>query len=412
MGMTTRECARASGPLAVVGRAMRASRADEKLAGIIESDYEYPLDSTSTSTLALALIQQTRMGDDARWRAYVDALPRAVDALLAWTDEELEVLQGSALRERAVSRRALVRREYDALFPAMGRACPEMFGDVDEEFFRWAYATVLARAYWLPDLSCMALLPGLDLYNSARDAEKCVVEALGREETDDDDDGDENETFDDERETQITLRAGVGGVVAGEEIFHDYADHASGGALLEFRFVYHGERARGIGSHALDVSLTSAYETAEEKARAFLDGVFERFGVRKSLTYEISNVSGVYKDALRGLECVSEECWRAARALTLDPDRPAPDTLDVAVNAAHAARARALLLDVCRTRRDRYRATTIEEDEALLRDALDGGHERRREAMALEVRVGEKLLLDDVIDALTREDTESSFTRY
>ena len=320
---------------------MRASRADEKLAGIIESDYEYPLDSTSTSTLALALIQQTRMGDDARWRAYVDALPRAVDALLAWTDEELEVLQGSALRERAVSRRALVRREYDALFPAMGRACPEVFGDVDEEFFRWAYATVLARAYWLPDLSCMALLPGLDLYNSARDAEKCVVEALGREETDDDD-GDENETFDDERETQITLRAGVGGVVAGEEIFHDYADHASGGALLEFGFVYHGERARGIGSHALDVSLTSAYETAEEKTRAFLDGVFERFGVRKSLTYEISNVSGVYKDALRGLECVSEECWRAARALTLDPDRPAPDTLDVAVNAALA------YVDACR----------------------------------------------------------------
>jgi len=32
--------------------------------------------------------------------------------------------------------------------------------------------------------------------------------------------------------------------------------------------------------------------------------------------------------------------------------------------------------------------------------------------MALEVRVGEKLLLDDVVDALTREDTESSFTRY
>ena len=93
---------------------------------------------------------------------------------------------------------------------------------------------------------------------------------------------DENETFDDERETQITLRAGVGGVVAGEEIFHDYADHASGGALLEFGFVYHGERARGIGSHALDVSLTSAYETAEEKTRAFLDGVFERFGVRRS----------------------------------------------------------------------------------------------------------------------------------
>lgn len=404
--MTTRECARDAGPLADVGRAMRASRAEDALAGIIESDHEYPLDSTSTSTLALALIHQMRGGGDARWRAYADALPRVVDSLLAWSDAELEVLQGSALRERAVMRRRLVRREYDALFPAIAETCPEAFGDVDEAFFKWAYATVMSRAYSLPDVGCMALLPGLDLYNSARDAEKCVVEALGYDEEDEDDEDDEtrdDETFDDERETQITLRAGVGGVGAGEEIFHDYADHASGGALLEFGFVYHGERAKGIGSHAMDVSLTSAYEAANAKTRAFLDGVFERFGVRKSLTYEISNVAGVYKAALRGLECLPEDCWRAARALTLDPDAPAPTTLDVAADDAHAMRARALLADVCRAEREKRRATTIEEDEMLLRDALDGGYERRREAMALEVRVGEKLLLDDVVDALTRE---------
>ena len=71
------------------------------------------------------------------------------------------------------------------------------------ESFRWAYATVLARAFVLPDLNCMALLPGLDLYNSARDAEKCTVERLGHVEDDDDEDDDEDVAFANEGEAQV-----------------------------------------------------------------------------------------------------------------------------------------------------------------------------------------------------------------
>jgi len=406
LAMTSREATTGTrGPLARVARALERSGAVRALAGTIESEHEFPLDSTAVSTLALALLEQVNGGVDARWRAYCDALPRTVDSLLMWSDEELEVLQGSALRERAVFRRELVRREYEALFPAVSLADPETFGDAEAfsfDAFRWAYATVLARAFVLPDLDCMAFLPGLDLYNSARDADKCTVERLDCADADAEESDDEATL--DESEAQVTLRVGIGGVSAGAQLFHDYADHASGGALLEFGFVYHGDRERGIGSDALDVCLTPALERLDARSREFLvqHDVFRRFGVRQNLTYEISNVGGVYKPALRGIECLKPELWRAARALALAPERPLPDSLDQPLDIDTERRARALLLDVLETNLSKYAATTIERDLEMLADALAAGASRRREAAALQVRAGEKILLTDVIRALRR----------
>ena len=102
--MTTTEATRRDGALAALARALETSGARARLSGTIESEHEFPLDSTSTATLAVALMQQTNGGASARWRAYCDALPAAVDSLMMWSDEELEVLQGSALRQRAVFR--------------------------------------------------------------------------------------------------------------------------------------------------------------------------------------------------------------------------------------------------------------------------------------------------------------------
>ena len=192
-----------------------------------------------------------------------------------------------------------MRREYEATREALGATAPSY------ESFRWAYATVLARAFVLPDLNCMALLPGLDLYNSARDAEKCTVERLGHVEDDDDEDDDEDVAFANEGEAQVTLRVGIGGAAAGTQLFHDYADHTSGGALLEFGFVYHGERERGSGVDAVETSLVRAYDALDARSRAFLaERVFGAFNVRTSLTFELSNVGGVYNPALRGAACV------------------------------------------------------------------------------------------------------------
>jgi len=408
LALTTRDALRETGALGEVGRAMKRIGGLDRLSGVIESEHEFPLDSASTSTLAVALMRQGAGGKGMRWRAYYDALPGEVDSLLMWSDEELELLQGSALRERALFRRALVRREYEALFPALAEADPEVFGDerYSLEYFRWAYATVMARAFVLPDLKCMALLPGIDVYNSARDAEKCEVEM------DEDDPDGENDLS----KSRVTLRIGIGGVEAGEQIFHDYADHASGGALLEFGFVYHGERERGRGSHAMDVCLKTEHDALSEESRAFLESsdVFAAYGVRKSLTFEISNVGGVYKPALSGLQCVKPEMWKAARALALSPGDPLPRTLDEPLDERSERRAREIIVRTLRAERAKYSDTSVELDERLLAAVLgDDATEiedptlaarasasatfRRRAAMALEVRIGEKSLLDDVL---------------
>ena len=101
-----------------------------------------------------------------------------------------------------------------------------------KEAFRWAWATVLARAFSLPDVGedgDMGLCPGLDLFNHGSEAEKCEVRGvLGASLELDEDDPQVG--------PRIVLRAGVGGAESGEQLFHDYADRASGGSLLEFGF--------------------------------------------------------------------------------------------------------------------------------------------------------------------------------
>lgn len=395
IALTTTEVENERGPLRTLAKMVNATRLTSRYAGVIEDEWGFPLDSTRAATLALALAREVELGDDAYWRAYVDLLPREVDSLQMWDDDELEALQGSRLIERARRRRALVRREYEATREALGATAPSY------ESFRWAYATVLARAFVLPDLNCMALLPGLDLYNSARDAEKCTVERLGHVEDDDDEDDDEDVAFANEGEAQVTLRVGIGGAAAGTQLFHDYADHTSGGALLEFGFVYHGERERGSGVDAVETSLVRAYDALDARSRAFLaERVFGAFNVRTSLTFELSNVGGVYKPALRGAACVPLEMWRAARALALSPERALPASLDDVLDEDTEIRARRIILDALKAERARYAATSIEEDVRALRLALDAGAAARRTAAALDVRVGEKSLLDDVITDL------------
>ena len=240
----------------------------------------FPLDSTRTSMLAMALMYQdlkarsTRRAEELggekgeekeessgeyfspHWQAYVDLLPTNVDSLLLWSTEELAFLQNSRIGERAKRRKKLVAEEFQVLFSNASlreeferlmmtqtqtkqtqtstsplnpretirrrqrkRLTPFRFETL-REWFEWAYATVLARAFTLPEIENGALLlcPGLDIFNSARDAAKCEVRLSPHDD--------------------ISLHATVGGYRAGTQAFHDYADKSSGGALLEFGFIY------------------------------------------------------------------------------------------------------------------------------------------------------------------------------
>ena len=225
----------------------RRAHLSRRLGGVVrEGDHELPLDVSRASILALGILRTCAEAAEApkrapgsespprlsssspassfhaHWRAYADLLPRETDALLEWSDEELDALQGSPLARRAKDRRAIVDAVYDESMTELLAIDPGLFGappvdaeegeeqvkekatlDVDEaerkkkpsgaaaestsyasrEAFRWAFATVLARAFAFPDLRDeMGLCPGLDLFNHGCEAAKCVVEGVDDDE--------------------------------------------------------------------------------------------------------------------------------------------------------------------------------------------------------------------------------------
>ena len=328
---------------------------------------------------------------------------REVDSLIEWSAEELDALQGSRLADRARERIALADSVYDEVFPRLNDADPTLWmsgklgsavaggtgidvtaaarkkGErardkyTSKEAFRWAWATVLARAFSLPDVGedgDMGLCPGLDLFNHGSEAEKCEVRGvLGASLELDEDDPQVG--------PRIVLRAGVGGAESGEQLFHDYADRASGGSLLEFGFTHRvrsctkpidgknniverhhddegvfdgldenwalaAKMTNDAGDedeedfeecslteesdhlrralHALDVSLKPLMATCDQDTVAARLEALADAGLCGGLTWEVSNVDSKYpagERRLKGIECVPDAMIRAARILSL-----------------------------------------------------------------------------------------------
>jgi hypothetical protein len=484
---------------AELGEIFVKERLESKLRGVLIEDDDdgdaeeedasnasssFPLDSTRTSMLALALMYQDvkarsrrraiELGIDVEadvfwrnqhpphWQAYVDLLPTNVDSLLMWSTEELAFLQNSRIGERAKRRKKLVQEEFDVLFsnnnnninvglreeferltsaaaaavtsaeetsPPLPdekrrqrrrrRLTPFRFETL-QEWFEWSYATVLARAFTLPEIEDGALIfcPGLDIFNSARDAAKCEVRLSPHDD--------------------ISLHATVGGYRAGTQAFHDYADHASGGALLEFGFIYddderlnfplfmdENEKTPGTrsstfiyeGATEIDISATAVlrdfltHPRVLEKCKQ-LDvlapsSTSEKPVLRKFLLSNVTKTpwdsSARTKIARPSLECVSKDLLDIVQ------------TIEREVVVANTKTTASLLLKQIYERElARYSATTVAEDLTTLRIARERearGDEnesenenrrrrRRRFLVALKLRLSEKILLRACVDDL------------
>ncbi|CAL6304669.1 unnamed protein product [Bathycoccus prasinos] len=439
----------------------------------------FPLDSTRTSMLAMALMYQdlkarsTRRaeelggengdekeessGDDysPHWQAYVDLLPTNVDSLLLWSMEELAFLQNSRIGERAKRRKKLVAEEFQVLFSNASlreeferlmmtqtkqtqtstsplnpretirrrrqrqRLTPFRFETL-REWFEWAYATVLARAFTLPEIENGALLlcPGLDIFNSARDAAKCEVRLSPHDD--------------------ISLHATVGGYRAGTQAFHDYADKSSGGALLEFGFIYDDDERLNFPlfmddddeKEKANESTTFIYEGATEieisataVLRDFLthprvlekckqldvlapSSTTERPVLRKFLLSNVTEMpwdsSAETKILHPSFQCVSKDLLDIVQTI----ERECITTTKTPTTTTTAS---SLLRRIYKREFARYSATSIAEDLTALRRIqqrlkVDGTEERRgdknrkqrsqkRVLVALKLRLSEKILL-------------------
>lgn len=453
----------------------------------------FPLDSTRTSMLAMALMYQdlkarsTRRAEELggengdekeessreysspHWQAYVDLLPTNVDSLLLWSMEELAFLQNSRIGERAKRRKKLVAEEFQVLFsnaslreeferlmmtqtkqtqtsasPNLNpretirrrrqrkRLTPFRFETL-REWFEWAYATVLARAFTLPEIENGALLlcPGLDIFNSARDAAKCEVRLSPHDD--------------------ISLHATVGGYRAGTQAFHDYADKSSGGALLEFGFIYDDDERLNFplfmddekekaqtpttfiyeGATEIEISATAVlrdfltHPRVLEKCKQ-LDvlapsSTTERPVLRKFLLSNVTKTpwdsSAETKILHPSFQCVSKDLLDIVQTI----ERECITTRKTPTKTTTAS---SLLRRIYKREFARYSATSIAEDLTALRRIqqrlnVDGTEERhgdknrkqrhqRRVLVALKLRLSEKILLRACLNdaAFAEEETD------
>ena len=422
-------------------RAMRdvihSERLIDKLAGIVEEEFEeksFPLDSKKTSLLAISVLWQdlrsrTKMSTTPHWKPYCDLLPTDVNSLLCWSDVELSWLQNSRLRERAERRKKLVEREFDVLFDKSSSGLRTLFERaIDEcdnlrfetlfESFVWAYATVLARAFTIPEVEeggCLLLCPGLDIFNSARDAAKCEVRLISAASIDgsndnDDDNNDINEVFE---SNNICLRATVGGYRAGTQAFHDYADHASGGALLEFGFIYDDELEGNYlnnNNNNEDDQEIVLYEGATEVdidasavLKRFVDLPIVQEEAKKrnvrigNLTYVCSNVTQTPWDPARKRindpvkECISKNLLDL---LNIIEERCGKEDDKIT--------ARELISEIISQELSRYASTTIEQDLDMLTREIASSSSSTRLIQALRIRSSEKMLFTAIQTQITQ----------
>ena len=462
-----------------LGDAFVENQLESKLKGVVIEDDDddddaverrantFPLDSTRSSMLALALMYQdmksrlkrrmeemrkNRGGHEVdeeletelnkyppHWQAYVDALPTNVDSLLLWSSDELEYLQNSRIGERAKRRKKLVDEEFDVLFSnedlreEFERLMTQKTTPVEEgkeatlkkrrlmtpfrfetlrEWFRWSYATVLARAFVLPEIEDGALLlcPGLDIFNSKRDAAKCEVRFSPHDD--------------------ISLHATVGGYRAGTQAFHDYADHASGGALLEYGFIYDDDERLNFplfmdkektsptfiyqGATEIDISATAAL-------RDFLtlQPVYDKCKHLDVLAPSSTRENPILRKFL--LSNVTETPWDSSAKTKITRPSTAcvsKDLVAIVQTIEHYATpkttASSLLTRIYELELARYSATSIAEDLttslelAAAKASGTAAVSANRRRVALKLRLSEKILLQACANesALKNEEEE------
>lgn len=192
------------------------------------------------ATTAL-LLKERGLGSQSRWAPYIASLPwDDADSVLDWSADELSLLRGSSARAEceelqrevgaatallfAVFRRlkvpAVLRADgqpqsgLDLLLQSRERAAPPAFAAA----VRAAFSLVLSRSFELPGVGDCALVPLLDMANSADDAADAHVFCL-------DEQG---------RAVQLVASAPIG---CGAEVLNSYGEMSLAERLVYFGYL-------------------------------------------------------------------------------------------------------------------------------------------------------------------------------
>eukprot|EP00929_Paragymnodinium_shiwhaense_P116605 TRINITY_DN8627_c0_g1_i2.p1 TRINITY_DN8627_c0_g1~~TRINITY_DN8627_c0_g1_i2.p1 ORF type:complete len:492 (-),score=99.65 TRINITY_DN8627_c0_g1_i2:10-1485(-) len=325
---------------------------------------DYISDLPERTAVALLLVHERfNRKTESFWHIYFQTLPNFVTDVAGpsflWTEAEQKRLQGSDCYGASVAMRDTFEEEFQELQEELFAKRPAEFPESAFTLtnFLWACAVVSSRAYADDeDGEMLALAPLVDFLNHQSGA--------------------------------LQLTRFSNGIVAyghkaydpGEQVYVNYGAKSNAQLLSQYGFVEvdntHEAVYLRVGPH-----LELKEPLLQEKVR-LLDELVEPLGQEGE--------RAIFKLALRMREW-DTFLMPALRILTLDPERPVPESSRDMLpmqEAEHEARAWQLFLETLTKRQADYPAT-LETD----RELLASGELQERHELALKLRITEQELL-------------------
>ncbi|KAG6032667.1 hypothetical protein E4U41_007177 [Claviceps citrina] len=382
----------------------------DQLPGLFESqgdeDDQQALDSWSS--LILILVYEYLLGDQSKWKPYLDILPDTFDTPMFWSNEELSQLQASATRRKIgkadaedMFRRRLVPviRRNAAVFCSSGEYS-------DEGLIQLAHrmgSTIMAYAFDLED----------------DDQEK-----EGKEEDGDGDDDDESDGWVEDREgklmmgmvamadmlnadaefnahvnhgedelTVTTLRD----IKSGDEILNFYGPHPNSELLRRYGYVTEKHSRYDVVEipwKVVNASLMTEMGISPEEAARHAMGATDQDELDEAFVLERNcgepNADGTLPCAAAAVDDGMLEDLKQQLKATLKTSQDLQRDPKLSIKRKRDDVVRSVMVGALRLIASQY-PTTVAEDEALLRQ-VDLG---RRHRMAVTVRLGEKRLIEE-----------------
>ncbi|KAF5021606.1 hypothetical protein F66182_6353 [Fusarium sp. NRRL 66182] len=358
----------------------------------VEDDESPQLDSWGS--LILVMIYEYLQGEQSLWKPYFDVLPSTFDTPMFWSDSELDQLQASHMRHK-IGKADAESMFQKTLLPII-RSNQGIFNTnkTEAELIEIAHrmgSTIMAYAFdlenddeeeeeadgWVEDRdgkSMMGMVPMADILNADAEFNAHV-------------------NHEEESLTATSLRP----IKAGQEILNYYGPHPNSELLRRYGYVTERHSRYDVAEIPWDVvesALTSFGISNQvlEKIRGALEEEeeFEDTFVLERQTGEV-NSDGTFAGPAR-FESMPEDLQEQLKTFLKNVKKAQPDAIPDKRKRDEIHQA--VLAKTLETLASRY-PTSILEDELL----LESQDINQRTRMAVQVRLGEKKLLQEAIAA-------------
>ncbi|XP_047049999.1 fructose-bisphosphate aldolase-lysine N-methyltransferase, chloroplastic-like [Lolium rigidum] len=338
-------------------------------------------------SVSLLILREAARGADSLWAPYLAILPRHTDSTIFWSEEELLEIQGTQLLSTTMGVKEYVQSEFDNVEAQIIAPNKDLFpGTITCDDFLWAFGVLRSRVF--PELrgDKLALIPFADLINHSGDitSKEPCWEIKGKGFLG--------------RDVVFSLRTPLE-VKSGEQVYVQYdLDKSNAELALDYGFT---EWNSSRDSYTLTLEISESDPFYGDK----LD-IAELNGMGETAYFDIVLGESLPPQMIPYLRLL---CLGGTDAFLLEAlfRNKVWEHLELPVSRDNEESICQVIQKACKSALAAYH-TTIEEDEELLeREDLQSRH-----LIAIEVRIGEKKVLQQINDIFKEREQELDDLEY